>query len=57
MDMNLFRGVMTAVWMLIFIAVVWWAYSPRRKAGYEKAARLALEDELPTQDDDKNRGV
>jgi len=44
MDMNAFRGVMTAIWLLIFIAVVWWAYSPRQKNRFDAASRLALED-------------
>ncbi|NQD37912.1 cbb3-type cytochrome c oxidase subunit 3 [Permianibacter sp. IMCC34836] len=45
MDMNWFRGAMTAVWLLIFLGVVWWAYSPRRKARFEEAAQLVFDDQ------------
>jgi cytochrome c oxidase cbb3-type subunit IV len=45
MDMNWFRGAMTVIWLLIFIGVVWWAYSPRRKARFDDAARLVFDEQ------------
>ena len=37
-------GIVTLAWMLAFIAVCAWAWRPSRKAGFEAAARLAVED-------------
>ena len=45
MDIGTFRGVMTAVLMLLFIALVFWAYSRHRKEDFDAAARLPLDDE------------
>ena len=28
-----------------FLAIVWWAYSGKRKAGFDAAARLAVDDD------------
>ena len=43
MDMNWFRGAMTVIWLVIFLGVVWWAYSPRRKARFDDAAQLVFD--------------
>ena len=45
MDMGTFRGIITAVLMILFIAVVLWAYSRHRHADFEAAARLPLDDD------------
>ena len=45
MDMGTFRGVITAVLMVLFVALVFWAYSRRRHADFEAAARLPLGDD------------
>lgn len=48
MDMGTFRGVITAVLMILFIGLVFWAYSRRRHEEFEAAARLPLgEDRAP----------
>lgn len=44
MDINLFRGVMTAILMALFIALVFWSFSKRRKEDFEAAARLPLDE-------------
>ena len=44
-DMGIFRGVLTAVLMILFIGLVLWAYSRRRHADFEAAARLPLGDD------------
>ncbi|MEO6186953.1 MAG: cbb3-type cytochrome c oxidase subunit 3 [Steroidobacteraceae bacterium] len=41
-------GLITAVLMLLFIGGWIWAWSPRRKADFESAARLPLTDEKET---------
>ncbi|MFZ4757242.1 MAG: cbb3-type cytochrome oxidase subunit 3 [Burkholderiaceae bacterium] len=44
MDINVLRGVITALSLACFIGIVVWAYSPRNKARFEEDARLPLED-------------
>jgi cytochrome c oxidase cbb3-type subunit 4 len=39
------RAGVTAVSFLIFLAIVWWAWSGRRERQFEEAARLVLDDE------------
>lgn len=45
MDINLFRGIVTGVLLGMFIWLCIWAWSKRRKASFDAAARLPLEDE------------
>ena len=47
MDINDLRSLFTVLSFLAFVGIVWWAYSSRRKEGYEAAARIPLEDDLP----------
>jgi cytochrome c oxidase cbb3-type subunit 4 len=44
MDINVFRGVVTAVLMVLFIALVFWAFSKRRRDEFAAAARLPLDE-------------
>ncbi len=44
MDVNVLRGIITAVSLACFIGIVWWAYSPRNKKRFEQDARLPLDD-------------
>lgn len=48
MDINSVRGVMTVVWMVAFIGIVWWAYHPRSKARFDEAANLPFADQKTT---------
>lgn len=45
MDIGTFRGLLTAVLMVLFVALVFWAYSRRRKEDFEAAARLPLDSD------------
>ncbi len=47
MDINDLRSALTVLSLLLFIGIVWWAYSDRRQADYDEAARLPLDDEGP----------
>jgi cytochrome c oxidase cbb3-type subunit 4 len=47
MDINDLRSIITVLSMITFVGIVWWAYSDRRKATYEEAAQLPLEDDPP----------
>ncbi len=45
MDINDLRAMVTVLSFLAFIGIVWWAYSSRRKAAYDEAARMPLDDD------------
>ena len=45
MDIDTFRGVMTAVLMALFVALVIFAYAKKRRAHFDEAARLPLGDD------------
>lgn len=47
MDINDLRSVITVLLFLVFIGIVWWAYSDRRKQAYDQAARIPLDDDSP----------
>lgn len=40
-----FQGVITLVLMIIFIGIVVWAYSSKRKKRFDEAANLVFADE------------
>ena len=44
MDINDLRSLMTVIAFGVFLGIVWWAYSPRRKATLERDGRSVLED-------------
>ena len=48
MDMNVFRGVMTLIIMLLFIGICLRVYSRKRKPMYDHAASMAVEQEAKT---------
>jgi len=45
MDINDFRGLLTAVLLFSFIGLWIWAWSSRRKADFKAAAALPLEED------------
>jgi cytochrome c oxidase cbb3-type subunit IV len=45
MDIGTFRGILTAVLLGLFVWLVVWAYSKSRRASFDEAARLPLEDD------------
>ncbi len=44
-DINDFRAWHTVVLLLVFIGIVVWAYSKRRKKSFDEAANLPFADE------------
>lgn len=54
MDINVFRGLMSAVLLLAFIGVIIWAYSKNQKKSFDEAANLPFADDAtdakPNQD-------
>jgi cytochrome c oxidase cbb3-type subunit 4 len=45
MDWGIVMGVITAVLLVVFIGVVVWAYSAKRRRAFDEAARLPLQDD------------
>ncbi|MGV3655644.1 MAG: cbb3-type cytochrome oxidase subunit 3 [Noviherbaspirillum sp.] len=39
------RGIVTVVSLLTFLGIIFWAYSGRRAAAFDEAARLPFADE------------
>jgi cytochrome c oxidase cbb3-type subunit IV len=44
MDLNFVRGLITLVLFLLFIALCLWAWSGRRRADFDAAARLPFDE-------------
>jgi cytochrome c oxidase cbb3-type subunit IV len=45
MDLAIFHAYWTVLLLVIFIAIWIWAWSGKRKAAFDEAARLALDDD------------
>jgi cytochrome c oxidase cbb3-type subunit 4 len=45
MDINDFRAWHTIVLMALFLGIIWWAYSKKRKKSFDEAANLPFADE------------
>ena len=40
--------------MVVFIGIIIWAYSKRKKSDFEKAGRMAMDDDKPVNDSMNN---
>lgn len=47
MDIGTLQGIWTIVALVIFIGIVAWAWSSRRKSEFDAAARMPLDDDEP----------
>ena len=47
MSLALTHTIWTVLLMIIFVGIVVWAWSGRRRERFEEAARLPLEDDVP----------
>ena len=45
MNWEIFSGVWTAILIVLFLGIVVWAYSARRKTDFDKMSVLPLEDD------------
>ena len=45
MDVSVFFGLWTGVLLVIFIAIVVWAWSGKRKRDFDEAAHIPLDDD------------
>lgn len=56
MDMDTFRGLMTAALLLLFIGLGIWTWSRNRMETFEEAANMPLDDSpLPAQNDKRGQ--
>jgi cytochrome c oxidase cbb3-type subunit IV len=45
MDINTLRSITTFVSLVVFLGIVWWAWSKRRASDFEEAANLPFEQD------------
>ena len=45
MDLADIRSIVTAVSFAVFVGIVWWAYSSRRKGAFDRAAQSVFEED------------
>ncbi|MGB8327620.1 MAG: CcoQ/FixQ family Cbb3-type cytochrome c oxidase assembly chaperone [Steroidobacteraceae bacterium] len=45
--MGVLRGIVTAVLLILFLALIAWAWSDRRRATFDRLARMPLEEDVP----------
>jgi cytochrome c oxidase cbb3-type subunit IV len=45
MSFGFLHGLLTLLLMVLFIGIVWWAFSSRQKKRFEEAANLPFADE------------
>jgi cytochrome c oxidase cbb3-type subunit 4 len=45
MDINTLRSLTTVVSFVVFIGIVWWAWSRNRSADFDQAAHLPFEQD------------
>ncbi len=45
MDINTLRSISTVAALLVFLGIVWWAWSKNRKRDFDEAARLPFEQD------------
>ena len=53
MDINDFRGILTAIIFFAFIGIWVWAWSSRRHKDFEESAALPLEEDQPISNNER----
>jgi len=49
------HSIWTVLVFIVFIGIIFWAYSGKRKKDFDEAARLALDDDEPSNQTSKNK--
>jgi cytochrome c oxidase cbb3-type subunit 4 len=57
MSVSFVQSVWTVIAMVVFIGIVIWAYSRRKKADFEQAGRMALDDDKPVEQSMKKTAI
>jgi cytochrome c oxidase cbb3-type subunit 4 len=55
MDYSTFSSLMTVVMLAVFLGIVAWACSSRRRAAFDEAARVPFEEDAPVCQPNSNR--
>ena len=55
MNWGVLHSIATVAAFIAFIAIVWWAYSPKNRKRFEEDAKLALEDDLTVTQRNKDK--
>jgi cytochrome c oxidase cbb3-type subunit 4 len=56
MDINDIRAWHTVIMLAVFLGIVWWAYSRKRKARFDEASQLPFnEPEQPANETKRNQ--
>ncbi|WP_201535749.1 cbb3-type cytochrome oxidase subunit 3 [Psychrobacter ciconiae] len=55
MSIGELQTIATVSAFIAFVAVAWWAYSPKNKKRFEEDAQLALDDEVEPTSSDETR--
>jgi cytochrome c oxidase cbb3-type subunit 4 len=55
MDYSTFSSLMTVVMLVVFLGIVAWAYSSRRSAAFDEAARVPFEEDAAVPQPTSNR--
>jgi len=45
MDVNDYRSIVTVISLVLFLGIVWWAWSKRNKAKFDDAAQLPFKED------------
>ena len=45
MDIGIFHSIWTVLMLVLFVGICVWAWSSRRKSGFDRAAQLPFEDD------------
>ena len=45
MDSGIISGIVTVIFIVVFIGIVWWAYSKGNKQRFEDAGKLPFDDD------------
>lgn len=53
MDIATFRGIVTGVLLVLFLALIVWAWSGKRRAPFDAAAREPLQEDHAQEDGDR----
>ena len=54
MSISFIQTVWTVIAFVVFVGIVIWAWSSRRKEDFDKASRMALDDDKPIDSNDLN---
>ena len=54
MSVTFVQSVWTVIAMVVFIGIIIWAFSKRKKSDFEQAGRMAMDDDKPVNDSMNN---